>query len=63
MYRGQQHVKKQRSVLCFEDSKEVIADHFSIVVYQVCWHQLQTVCQHMFRNCWQYVGGVVRGEI
>jgi len=46
-------VKKQRSVPCFEDGKEVVADHFSIIVYKVCWRQLQTVCQHMFGNCWR----------
>jgi len=33
MYRGQQHVKKQMSVPYFEDGKEVLANHFSIVVY------------------------------
>jgi hypothetical protein len=30
-----------------------VADHFSIVVYLVCWRQLRTVCQRMFRNCWR----------
>jgi len=30
----------------------LVADHFSIDVYLVCWCQLRTVYQRMFRNHW-----------
>ena len=30
-----------------------VADHLSMVVYYVCWRQLRTFCQRMFRNRWR----------
>jgi hypothetical protein len=45
--------------LATESAKSTVADRFSIV----CWRQLRTVCQRMFRNRSGRVGGVVRGEI
>jgi len=42
---------------------KVVADHFSIAVYLVCWRQLRMVQQRMFRNRWRHLGGVVPGEI
>jgi len=41
----------------------VAANHLSIVVYQVCWRQLRTVCRRIFRNRWRKVGEVVQEEI
>jgi hypothetical protein len=39
--------------LATKSAKSTVADHFSVVVYQVCWRQLLTVCQQMFRNRWR----------
>jgi uncharacterized metal-binding protein YceD (DUF177 family) len=33
--------------------KYLVPDHFSAVVYWVCWRQLRPVCQRMFRNRWR----------
>jgi len=44
-------------------SEDIVADHFSIVVCYVCWRHLWTVYQHMCRNRWQKVGGVVEGKL
>ena len=41
-----------RNLSSYHSQGEDIADHFSIVVYLVCWCQLRMVYQRMFRNCW-----------
>ena len=50
-------------ILQYKLKLRTVADHFSIVVCQVCWRQLRTVYQRMFRNRWRKVGGVVRRDL